>query len=492
VGKSQDAPQFAGEGNGQRGFGRSNLPEAFSLEEAPQLAAGFFTAAPPVQTPTIHVVQPGETLFRIAQRYGVTVDDIVAANNLADRNIIHVGQELVIPSPAGAAGEVSPLPTQFTGYVVQPGDTLSLIAQRFGTTVEALAQTNGIVNPNLIFVGQLLNVPTLQSVTPSPQTVIHLVQPGETLARIALHYGTTAWAIAQANNLSNPNLIYVGQRLVIPGPDGVDQTALLLPFTGILFEPATPTQGQTVVVHVSTDRPVTLSGMFDGRLVQFAGEGGTYWGLVGIHALATPGSYSLELTAVDADGHTTRITQMLPVIAGEYMTDYITLPPDKVSLLDPELLRQEREKLAAVFSGYRSEKLWSNLFQIPVENPRITSYFGSRRSYNGGPATDYHAGVDFGGSEGTAVYAPASGIVVLAEELAVRGQAVIVDHGLGVLTGYWHLSGIAMEVGQRVVPGSVLGYIGTTGLSTGSHLHWELRVDGIPVSPMQWTEQVFP
>jgi murein DD-endopeptidase MepM/ murein hydrolase activator NlpD len=174
------------------------------------------------------------------------------------------------------------------------------------------------------------------------------------------------------------------------------------------------------------------------------------------------------------------------------MTDYITLPPDKVSLLDPELLRQEREKLAAVFSGYRSEKLWNDLFQIPVENPRITSYFGSRRSYNGGPATDYHAGVDFGGSEGTAVYAPASGIVVLAEELAVRGQAVIVDHGLGVLTGYWHLSGIAMEVGQRVVPGSVLGYIGTTGLSTGSHLHWELRVDGIPVSPMQWTEQVFP
>ena len=455
--------------------------------------AGVAVAAPAVQSPTIHVVLPGETLFHIAKRYGVTVDDIVAANNLADRNIIHVGQELVIPSPAGTPdAKVSPLPTQFTGYVVQPGDTLALIAQRFGTTVEAIAQTNGIVNPNLIFVGQLLNVPTLQGATPSPQTVVHLVQPGETLARIALHYGTTAWAIAQTNNLSNPNLIYVGQRLVIPGPDGVDQTALLLPFTGILFEPTMPAQGQTVVVHVSTDRPVTLSGTFDGRLVQFAGEGDTYWGLVGIHALATPGLYSLELTAVDTDGHTTRITQMLQVMAGGYTTDYITFPPEKAILLDPELLRQEREKLAAVFSGYRPEKLWGDLFQVPVENPRITSPFGSRRSYNGGPATDYHAGTDFGGSEGTAVYASAPGVVALAEELAVRGQAVIVDHGLGVFTGYWHLSGIVVEVGQRVVPGLVLGHIGTTGLSTGSHLHWELRVGGIPVDPMQWTEQAFP
>jgi len=60
------------------------------------------------------------------------------------------------------------------------------------------------------------------------------------------------------------------------------------------------------------------------------------------------------------------------------------------------------------------------------------------------------------------------------------------------LTGYWHLSGIAVQVGQQVVPGSLLGYMGTTGLSTGAHLHWELRVGGIPVDPMQWTEQTFP
>jgi murein DD-endopeptidase MepM/ murein hydrolase activator NlpD len=322
--------------------------------------------------------------------------------------------------------------------------------------------------------------------------VTHVVQPGETLAGIALRYNTTAWAVAQANDLSNPNVIFVGQRLVIPSPQGSEEIALLPPFTGLLVEPAVITQGQTLAVYVRTDREVTLSGTFDGRLVRFAGGGGAYWGVIGVHAMAPPGSYPLELTAVDAVRNTVRITQVLQVAAGEYATDYITLPPDKLKLLDPELLRQERERLAAVLDGYRPDKLWSGFFQVPVEDPRVTSPFGSRRSYNGGPANSYHAGTDFRGAEGTPVHAPASGVVALAEALTVRGNAVVVDHGLGVFTGYWHLSGIAVEVGQSVVPGSLLGYVGTTGLSTGSHLHWELRVGGIPVDPMQWAERIFP
>jgi len=454
---------------------------------------GLATAAPPAQGQTVHVVQAGETLFRIAQAYGVTVDDIVAANGLADRNVIHVGQQLVIPAAGAAtAPPVSPPATYSTDYIVQPGDTLTLIAQRFNTSVEAIAQANSIVNPNLVVVGQLLAVPVPQGAPPPPsQTVTHVVQPGETLARIALRYNTTAWAIAQTNDLSNPNVIFVGQRLVIPTPKD-DEIALLPPFAGLLFEPATVTQGQTVAVTVSTDREVTLSGTFGGRLVRFIGEGGSYWALVGVHAMVQPGLYPLELTAVDANGHATRITQDVLVTAGDYATDYITLPPDKLALLDPELVRQEQERLAAVFGVYRPEKLWSGLLQAPLKDLRLTSPFGSRRSYNGGPANSYHAGTDFGAAQGTPVYAPASGVVVLAEALAVRGNAVILDHGLGVFSGYWHLSGIAVDVGLPVAPGSLLGYVGTTGLSTGSHLHWELRVGEVPVDPMQWTSQIFP
>ena len=82
------------------------------------------------------------------------------------------------------------------------------------------------------------------------------------------------------------------------------------------------------------------------------------------------------------------------------------------------------------------------------------------------------------------MYAPADGKVVLAEPLQVRGQVVILDHGLGVMSGYWHLSQIDVTAGQFVEEGQVIGLVGNTGLSTGSHLHWEVRVGGVPVDPI--------
>jgi murein DD-endopeptidase MepM/ murein hydrolase activator NlpD len=79
-------------------------------------------------------------------------------------------------------------------------------------------------------------------------------------------------------------------------------------------------------------------------------------------------------------------------------------------------------------------------------------------------------------------------VVVLAEPLFVRGNAVVLDHGRGVFTGYWHLQKLEVKAGDRVVAGQMLGEVGSTGLSTGPHLHWEMRVRGVAVDPLQWTE----
>jgi putative chitinase len=100
-------------------------------------------------------------------------------------------------------------------YVVQPGDTLYSLARRFGTTVQAIAQDNNIVNPNCIYVGQRLTIHGTSG-TPSPCTITHVVRYGETLTSIASRYGTTVWKLAQLNNLANPNIIYAGQRLLVP------------------------------------------------------------------------------------------------------------------------------------------------------------------------------------------------------------------------------------------------------------------------------------
>ncbi len=166
---------------------------------------------------TIHIVQWGESVALIARRYGVSTWAIVQANGLRNPNFIYAGQRLVIPT--GAAP--SPPPGQTSTYVVQRGDTLATVAARFGTTVTQLVYLNGLWNPNFIYVGQVLKVPgaasPAQPPLAPPSDCTYVVKPGDTLTRIALQYHTTMWAMAIANNLANPSFIWVGQRLVIPG-----------------------------------------------------------------------------------------------------------------------------------------------------------------------------------------------------------------------------------------------------------------------------------
>jgi murein DD-endopeptidase MepM/ murein hydrolase activator NlpD len=169
------------------------------------------------------------------------------------------------------------------------------------------------------------------------------------------------------------------------------------------------------------------------------------------------------------------------------------VPAGRQRLLDPSLSEAERKKVNAVFAGVTETRLWQGAFGYPLEGDlRTTAPFGQRRSYNGGPVASYHSGHDYGADTGTPVLAPMTGTVALAEPLQVRGKVVILDHGWGVFTGFWHLSQIDVEAGDLVRPGEVVGLVGDTGLSTGPHLHWEMRVLNVPVDPLQWTHQIFP
>jgi LysM repeat protein len=175
--------------------------------------------ATPVATPApgqtiIYVVRMGDTLYSLARRFGTTVTAIAQLNGITNTHRIWIGQRLIIPRGTGTVPTVTPFPSPGV-YVVQLGDTLYSIARRYGTTVHALAVANKIANPSRIYAGQHLVIPG-GSTTPPPAGQIHVVQPGETLYSIARRYGTTHWAIAMANNLANPNVIYAGQRLVIP------------------------------------------------------------------------------------------------------------------------------------------------------------------------------------------------------------------------------------------------------------------------------------
>jgi len=182
---------------------------------------GTSTPTPPTTptTGTTYTVKSGDTLYAIALQYGVTIQQIVSANNLANANLIRVGQVLTIPGTGTSTPTPPPsTPTAGTTYTVKSGDTLYAIALRYGVTIQQIVSANNITNANLIRVGQVLTIPGSGTSTPTPSTgtTTYTVKSGDTLYAIALRYGITIQQIVSANNIANPNLISVGQVLTIP------------------------------------------------------------------------------------------------------------------------------------------------------------------------------------------------------------------------------------------------------------------------------------
>lgn len=165
-------------------------------------------------TGTTHTVQRGETLSVIARRYGITVNQLAQANNITNVNLIRVGQVLRIPGKTTPTPPPAPVPST-TNYTVKRGDTLYSIATRHRTTVAQLVRLNNLSNANLIRVGQVIKVPRTTPTPPPATTTRHTVRAGETLYGIARRYNTTVAQLVQANNLSNANFLRIGQVLTI-------------------------------------------------------------------------------------------------------------------------------------------------------------------------------------------------------------------------------------------------------------------------------------
>ena len=180
------------------------------------LLASFAPAFAQYSGQTIHIVERGETLSGIARSYGVSVQALASANGIWNPNIIWAGMRLTIPS---GDGYPPPPPPQNNYYIVRWGDTLASIAHYFGTSVWAIGQANNIYNLNHIYAGMYLVIPSgggYPPPTPQPSVIQYWIKPGDTLASIAWQYGTTVQAIASYNGISNPNQIYWGMLLRIP------------------------------------------------------------------------------------------------------------------------------------------------------------------------------------------------------------------------------------------------------------------------------------
>lgn len=474
---------------------------------------------------TIHVVQSGENLFRIALRYGLTTQELAEINGISNTGFIQVGQRLLVPIDALSVD--APPPT----HTIQPGESLNSIAARYGVTVETLMMLNDIANPNQIYAGQVLQLeaspsepastpgptsevpietseaatatPTQAGDTPLPPVEpaltsgdIHVVQVGETLFRIATSYGVSVNDLAAVNGITDPTRIFAGQQLIIPGMRSTATTEAALdlppPIVSLDISPLIFVEGETGSVQVTTAQATSVTGTFFGNELPIISENGTrHTMLIGIPVFTDAGIYPVQLAFSNTDGTQTDFAFNVRVASGGYFTQNINVSADQASLLAPAVQETEINLIAGITRSITPQRAFDGPFSIPAP-AAMNAPFGTRRSYNSGPVNTYHSGADFAAAPGTPILAAANGRVVLADTLNIRGNTVMIDHGWGVYTGYAHLTNINVAIGDTVTTGQLIGTAGSTGRVTGPHLHWEVWVNGVPVNPLQWTQRSFP
>lgn len=195
--------------NGAVDFNRTSLDNYGQVSKAGSIAPSVPTPQQPAPAAGTYTVVSGDTLSGIAARYGTTVAALASLNGIANPNLINVGQVLRLSGGSAPA----PAPAAAGTYKVQPGDTLSGIAQRYGTSWQTLAAINGLANPNFITVGQVLKV---TGAAPAPaQRKTYKIKSGDTLGAIASANGTDVATLQRLNGISNPNLIYAGNTIYL-------------------------------------------------------------------------------------------------------------------------------------------------------------------------------------------------------------------------------------------------------------------------------------
>jgi murein DD-endopeptidase MepM/ murein hydrolase activator NlpD len=245
------------------------------------------------------------------------------------------------------------------------------------------------------------------------------------------------------------------------------------------------------VTAVLLDGTRELSGNY-GVSVAGSGEGGRKWvALLGVANTVRAGEYQVAVHGAPGNALYRGSVEVSP---RSFVQEDIPLSMTISELRraeDPRKREQALKMIALTNSFNRDSTFWTGSFSMPVESNRRTSRYGDRRRFiyaDGEEARSVHNGVDLAAPTGTPVYAPGAGRVVFAEDRIVTGKSVVIEHYPGVYGLFYHLDRIDVAVGKRVESGTPIGTVGSTGVSTGPHLHWEMRVGGVSVDPGPFLE----
>jgi murein DD-endopeptidase MepM/ murein hydrolase activator NlpD len=249
--------------------------------------------------------------------------------------------------------------------------------------------------------------------------------------------------------------------------------------------PARPRQGDVAVIFVSgAHRAREIEGSLGGRPLAFFPYGEEYAALAGIDLETKPGKTPWKVGVVDAAGRPRKISGTIVVRSRKFAVQRLSLPRRMVDL-DPETERRavaEAGRLRTLYETLSLERLWRGRFTRPVGGAGLGVGYGSRRIINNQTRAP-HAGIDFSAELGTPVVAANRGRVALVADFFFAGRLIILDHGLGLYTLYFHLDGVEVAEGAMVERGQTIGTVGATGRATGPHLHFGAQLRRARVDP---------
>ncbi|MEM9773891.1 MAG: peptidoglycan DD-metalloendopeptidase family protein [Chloroflexota bacterium] len=385
----------------------------------------------------------------------------------------------------------------WVSYTVTPGDTWTALAWRHRVSADALKGANP--HPNRFrqpVIGQTVQVPPT-----ADERLGRLVQDDRSLLQISADTGIPALQLALINDMPLATHPRPDRAIFAPGDSVIKDFPAGL--TSLSFSHPLARAGEGMAFSGVRNQTI-LSGRS-----QIGSKAGTLFvdnersnaiGLLATGAFFWEGTPHIDIVTVLPSHKPSCQNNLAPECQKTYLWTQPWLFEKKqwtynditltgaAAQIDAEAIAAERARLFEIWRQVPSSNFRpATTFHRPVESFLFeSSFFGARRSYNGGPYSSYHEGHDYAAYRGTAVLAPESGTVVVAETLYVRGGAVIIDHGLGIYTGVYHLDTVEIEVGAQPERGQKVGTVGSTGLSTGPHLHWDLLVNGIWVDPKTW------
>jgi hypothetical protein len=247
-------------------------------------------------------------------------------------------------------------------------------------------------------------------------------------------------------------------------------------------------QGSLLELTLDGAAPISeLSGNWAGNPLPFWAVGDrVHHALLGIDLERDPGKYDLVVSGQLPNGVPLECKATVSVVAGHFAIESLKVAEQYVNPDPEESARADKEgaHMHEIYANSTPERLWTGKFRTPLDGVSTGRNFGRRRVLNAEKRAP-HTGLDMRAKTGTPIHASQRGRVALAENLYFAGNAVILDHGLGVYTFYCHMSAIKVAVGDMVDTGTVIGLVGATGRVTGPHLHWSLIVNGARVNPLQ-------